>query len=65
MVIIYCIKDDYPETLCTLTFAYFSIEAIVSAGIKVYETFSFKRKRKTEETETDETPAQPEEGEIK
>lgn len=56
MTVIFCIKDSYPETLTTVTFAYFSIEAIVSAGIKIYEKFTVKRKSKTSESETPEEP---------
>ncbi len=44
MIVIFCIKDNYPELLTTVTFAYFSIEIVVSAGIKIFE--SFKRKTK-------------------
>jgi hypothetical protein len=73
MTVIFCVKDAYPEVLTTVTFAYFSIEVIVSGGIKIYETFKIKRKKKAEESETeveteeveiDETPAQPGEGKI-
>jgi len=44
MIIIFCIKDDYPEQLTIVTFAYFSIEIVVSAGIKIFETFKRKSK---------------------
>jgi len=37
MIIIYCIRGDYPETLTTVTFVYFSAEAIISAAIKIFE----------------------------
>jgi len=43
MIIIYCIKGDYPETLVTVTFAYFGVEVVVSAGIKIFED---KKKKK-------------------
>ncbi len=39
MIVIFCVKDAYPELLTTVTFAYFSIEIVVSAGIKIFETF--------------------------
>ena len=58
MIIIFCIKDDYPELLTTVTFAYFSIEIVVSAGIKIYETFTVKRRSKND------TPALQEESET-
>ncbi|HNX81682.1 MAG TPA: hypothetical protein PKL77_06005 [Candidatus Omnitrophota bacterium] len=51
MIFIYCVKDDYPEQLCTLTFAYFSIEAVVSAGIKVFEVLSNKKPKEEEEAD--------------
>ena len=59
MVIIFCIKGEYPELLTTVTFAYFSIEIVVSAGIKIFE--SFKRKSKYDMPKTDEyyTPEEP------
>lgn len=50
MIVTFYIKDDYPELLTTVTFAYFSIEIVVSAGIKIFEVFSVKRKKK-EKTE--------------
>jgi hypothetical protein len=59
MTVIYCIKGSYPEVLTTVTFAYFSIEAIISGGIKIYETFAVKCKKKTNET-----PAQPGEDSV-
>jgi len=37
MVIIYCVKGDYPETLVTVTFAYFSLEVVASSLIKIFE----------------------------
>lgn len=54
MIVIYCIKGSYPEQLCTLTFAYFSIETIVSAGIKAFEIFSGKKSKEESYIEEDE-----------
>ena len=63
MVVIFCIKGEYPEQLTIVTFAYFSVESIISGVIKSFETFSVKRKNRTTEysteTITDETPVQP------
>ncbi|MHB1153996.1 MAG: hypothetical protein ACYCWE_20775 [Eubacteriales bacterium] len=53
MIIIFCIKDTYPELLTTVTFAYFSIEIVVSAGIKIYESFRRKTKYDLPAQETD------------
>lgn len=58
MIVIFCMKGEYPELLTTVTFAYFGIDCIVSGGIKISETFGVKRKSK--EVECYE-PAQPEE----
>lgn len=51
-----------------MTFAYFSIETAISGGIKIYETFTVKRKSKatteySRETIIDETPVIPGESE--
>lgn len=51
--IIYCIKGEYPEHLCTLTFAYFSIEVVISAGIRIFETFKKRSKFDLPKTEDD------------
>lgn len=66
MIIIFCIKDDYPELLTTVTFAYFSIEIIVSAGIKIFETFKKKSKYDLPKTEENQyLNYTPENAEIK
>lgn len=44
MTVIFCVKGDYPETLVTVTFIYFGLEVVVSAGIKIFE----KPAKKTE-----------------
>lgn len=49
MIIIFCMKGDYPEGLAALTFGYFGIEIIVSAAIKIFEPFK-KQKEKTYES---------------
>lgn len=37
MTVIFCVNGNYPETLVTVTFVYFGLEAVVSAGIKIFE----------------------------
>lgn len=66
MIIIFCVKDAYPELLTTMTFGYFSIEIIVSAGIKIFETFKRRNKYDIIQSEQmyyeNETPVNPAKG---
>lgn len=53
ILIIYCIKDSYPETLCALVFAFFSVQAIIGAMIKIFEPKQKQSEYDTPKTEDD------------
>lgn len=67
ILIIYCIKDSYPETLCALVFAFFSVQAIIGAMIKIFEPKQKQSEYDTVKTDesiftNDEPPDNPAKG---